>query len=160
MLLNLRQLSKKSVVKMQCNLNSAIELVCGPTKNYQWKEQTWYWNPKVNEAVRVKRKYSRHTTSYKGRNCLMIHTRLQVPWDESELPEAPPTAAGAPANHRLDGHKRPWQNEMWQICRPLSGIIIEMVNAAGNNGISSFVSWSHLTWYMARLQRILRWATS
>ena len=37
-------------------LNSAAEEVCGYSKNHQWKRETWWWDMKVDEAVKEKRR--------------------------------------------------------------------------------------------------------
>ena len=41
---------------LKSTLNSAAEEVCGYTKNHQWKRETWWWDMKVDEAVKEKRR--------------------------------------------------------------------------------------------------------
>ena len=46
-------------------LNSAAEEVCGYTKNHQWRKETWWWNSRVDEAVKEKRR------------CYKVYTKLK-----------------------------------------------------------------------------------
>ena len=41
---------------LKSTLNSAAEEVCGYLKNHQWKRETWWWDMKVDEAVKEKRR--------------------------------------------------------------------------------------------------------
>ena len=41
---------------LKSGLNSAAEEVCGYTKNHQWRKETWWWNSRVDEAVKEKRR--------------------------------------------------------------------------------------------------------
>ena len=41
---------------LKSTLNSAAEEVCGYSKNHQWKRETWWWDMKVDEAVKEKRR--------------------------------------------------------------------------------------------------------
>ena len=41
--------------RLKSNLNSAAESACGQTRGHQWKRETWFWNDKVDEAIKAKR---------------------------------------------------------------------------------------------------------
>ena len=206
--------------RLKSNLNSAAESVCGHTKNHQWREQTWFWDEKVDEAVRAKRKcfkvYNKlrrqklYDDKYKtakgayhaakkhaklavwlakqaasktkyanadpngpeihrmakqmrrenqdvcgempvrnnqGELCLGESERMKAwvehyksllnvefPWDESALPEAPPTAGPPPPITDKMVIKALGKMKCGKAAGP-SGIIVEMLKAAGKNGI-------------------------
>ena len=42
--------------RFKSSLNSAAETTCGYTKNHQWRNETWWWDPTVDEAISEKRK--------------------------------------------------------------------------------------------------------
>ena len=52
---------------LKSTLNSAAEEVCGYSKNHQWKRETWWWDMKVDEAVKEKRR------------CFKVWSRLKKP---------------------------------------------------------------------------------
>ena len=54
---------------LKSTLNSAAEEVCGYTKNHQWKRETWWWDMKVDEAVKEKQS---------GSSGLQSRTRLRL----------------------------------------------------------------------------------
>ena len=50
---------------LKSGLNSAAEEVCGYTKNHQWRKETWWWNSRVDGAVKEKRR------------CYKVYTKLK-----------------------------------------------------------------------------------
>ena len=48
--------------KLKITLRDAASEVCGLSKNHQWKWETWWWDDKVNEAIKTKHA---HFRSYK-----------------------------------------------------------------------------------------------
>ena len=55
------ELSKTSIVdehwtSLKDKLLQATKQVCGVSSNHPWRKQTWWWNNKVEEAVREKRR--------------------------------------------------------------------------------------------------------
>ena len=55
--------------RLKSNLHSAAESVCGHTRNHQWKEQTWFWDSTVDEAIRVKRKCFKAYSMLRKQKC-------------------------------------------------------------------------------------------
>ena len=41
--------------KLKTTLRDAASEVCGLSKNHQWKRETWWWDDKVDEAIKTKR---------------------------------------------------------------------------------------------------------
>ena len=41
---------------MKDKLLQATKQVCGVSSNHPWRKQTWWWNTKVEEAVKEKRR--------------------------------------------------------------------------------------------------------
>ena len=51
----MRRLNRLKKSGSKSNLNSAAESACGQTRGHQWKRETWFWNDKVDDAIKAKR---------------------------------------------------------------------------------------------------------
>jgi hypothetical protein len=45
--------------KLKTSLLDTAKEVCGTSKNYQWKKETWWWKDKVDEAIKQNRTRSK-----------------------------------------------------------------------------------------------------
>ena len=52
--------------KLKDPLLCAATAVCGLSKNHQWRPETWWWNDRVEDAVKEKR------IRYKAYNALIL----------------------------------------------------------------------------------------